>query len=119
MTRKTNRKPHAPARQSGRNDRLVAFPVAGDSFLLIRGGDRLLVDGGMRGAALHAFLKPELTEQMYVDRIICTHNDSDHAQGLAEMLGDVVLYPLGGKCGYPEAGRRRFFTRPQTCAASE
>lgn len=58
------------------------------------GPDCVLVDGGQSGKTLYRELSAELGEEPFVRRIICTHNDADHANGLAEMLEDEVNYPL-------------------------
>lgn len=87
-----------PSVTSPFTQKLVALPVAGDSFLLVRakgdGPDSVLIDGGLSGQTLYRELTAELGQEPSVRRIICTHNDADHANGLAEMLQDEVNYPL-------------------------
>ncbi|APQ11404.1 hypothetical protein BJP27_07770 [Pseudomonas oryzihabitans] len=65
-------------------DQLVALPVSGDAFLLRRSGRVILVDGG-RSSVL---LSEELTKYGvdYLDIVVCTHADYDHAGGLVDLL---------------------------------
>lgn len=65
-------------------DQLIALPVSGDAFLLRRADRVILVDGG-RGSAV---LSRELTKYGvdYLDVVICTHADHDHAGGLVDLL---------------------------------
>lgn len=74
--------------------RLVALPVAGDAFLLIRNEKNSLIDGGSSGDRLYKTLTEELGPQPILHRIICTHKDSDHARGLAEMLDGTYAFSL-------------------------
>lgn len=74
--------------------RLVALPVKGDAFLLVRGGKPVLVDGGGNGADLYRELRAEFPDGIHIGRIICTHNDADHANGIAQLLDDEINYPL-------------------------
>lgn len=91
-SKKTRRNNLAVTLPSG--NRLVALPVAGDAFLLVRNDDAVLVDGGKNGKRLHKSLLSELPQPLAIRRIICTHNDADHAEGLAEMLEDFGRYKL-------------------------
>jgi hypothetical protein len=75
-------------------NRLVALPVAGDAFLMIRDNESVLIDGGKSGAKLYKSLLTELPSVIKLDKIICTHNDADHAEGLAQLLEDPVNFPL-------------------------
>jgi hypothetical protein len=65
---------------------LSALPVRGESFILKRRNHRILVDGGYEA--------PELVTAFntlgidYVDIVVCTHADSDHAAGLKTLLND-------------------------------
>lgn len=74
--------------------RLVALPVKGDAFLLVRRDKPVLVDGGGNGAELYKELQAELPDGIHIGRIICTHNDADHANGLAQLLEDDISYPM-------------------------
>jgi metallo-beta-lactamase superfamily protein len=61
--------------------RFVALEVSqGDAFLIERNGFRALVDGG-RSKKTVELLKTVLTKP-HLDVVVCTHNDSDHANGI-------------------------------------
>lgn len=66
--------------------KFIALPVSGDAFLFSRKGRASLVDGGKNGPELYRLLQEELGEKPCLHRIVCTHNDDDHAGGLAELL---------------------------------
>lgn len=61
-----------------------ALPVSGDAFLLNMEGKTVLVDGGRNPAKLVQALSGVTT----LDVVICTHNDADHAKGLATLLDE-------------------------------
>lgn len=61
----------------------VALPVGqGDAFILVRDGKR--VDGGKSARTLIRLLALERTE--HIDVVVCTHNDQDHAEGIAGLF---------------------------------
>lgn len=63
----------------------AALPVGqGDAFLLQRGGSRVLVDGGKSFSSLAGLLADEGVG--HLDIVVCTHNDQDHAEGIAGLL---------------------------------
>jgi len=65
--------------------RFVALPVAqGDAFLFEREGRRVLVDGGKSSRIILNLLATEKVE--HIDVLVCTHNDKDHAEGVAALL---------------------------------
>ena len=68
--------------------RFIALPVGkGDSFYLERqDGFSVLVDGGGSRSALPSLFQI-YTKTDDVDIVICTHNDSDHANGIIGFLG--------------------------------
>lgn len=49
---------------------------------------RVLVDGGRKGhaASIRAFL--EAHGATWIDHVVCTHHDDDHADGLVELIKD-------------------------------
>lgn len=68
----------------------VALPVGqGDAFMLERDGKRILVDGGKSSTKLMGLLAAEAVE--HIDIVVCTHNDQDHAEGLAGLLENDVF----------------------------
>lgn len=67
-------------------DKLVALPVAGDSFLLRRGCRNILVDGGSSSRPLIKALSDPRVTVDYLDIVVCTHADKDHAGGLTDFL---------------------------------
>lgn len=65
--------------------RFVALPVAqGDAFLFEREGRRVLIDGGKSSRIILNLLAAEKVE--HIDVVVCTHNDKDHAEGVAALL---------------------------------
>jgi len=65
----------------------VALPVGqGDAFFLERTGLRVLVDGGKSRKQSVQYLMPLLLDAPYLDVVICTHNDKDHAEGVRALL---------------------------------
>lgn len=72
-------------------DRLVALPVAGESFLLNRGGKTVLVDGGHSSKPLAKELKAYDPEMDRIDIVVCTHADGDHAGGLGNLIDESGL----------------------------
>jgi hypothetical protein len=67
-------------------DMLMALPIAGESFLLRRSGKRVLVDGGYKKDNIAGVLESQFPDVSYLDVVVCTHGDSDHAGGLPELL---------------------------------
>lgn len=72
--------------RSNSSSKFIALPVSGDAFLFSRKDRISLVDGGKNGPELYKLLQNELGGKPSLHRIICTHNDDDHAGGLAELL---------------------------------
>ena len=66
--------------------RLVALPIKGDAFLLQRDGFNILVDGGLNKNALPQFLASDMPKLKFIHIAVCTHSDSDHANGFTELL---------------------------------
>src|SRR5687767_11302162 len=65
--------------------RFEALPVGrGDSFLLRNGNTAVLFDGGQSLGQVARFL--EFKELTQINAVICSHNDSDHANGLFGVL---------------------------------
>ena len=93
-------------------DRFIALNVGrGDAFYLERGEFSCLVDGGLRKDFAKRFQK--VTERQQVDVVVCTHNDSDHANGLINFfknggrakecwLPATWMQPLQTMLEYPE-----------------
>ncbi|RKQ60807.1 metallo-beta-lactamase superfamily protein [Vogesella indigofera] len=67
-------------------NKLLALPVAGDSFLLRRGDRNILVDGGYGSRALIAALSAPSVAVNHLHIVVCTHADKDHAGGLTDLL---------------------------------
>ncbi|MFK4871515.1 MBL fold metallo-hydrolase [Novosphingobium sp. ZW T3_23] len=67
---------------------LIALPVSGDAFLLEADNKTILVDGGRSGPRLAKALKEARPNLRHIDIIVCTHADSDHSQGLADLLAN-------------------------------
>jgi len=67
-------------------DRFIALPVGrGDAFYLEKEGFHILVDGGQSAIRISGLLnKYALPEKL--DVLVCTHNDSDHANGVQGLL---------------------------------
>lgn len=57
----------------------------GDAFFLQKGSNTFLIDGG---SSVNGFanLFQNVTKQDDVDVVVCTHNDSDHANGILGFL---------------------------------
>lgn len=72
-------------------DRLVALPVAGESFLLHRDGKTVLVDGGYSSKSLAKELKAYDPDINRIDIVVCTHADKDHAGGLGDLIDESGL----------------------------
>jgi len=67
--------------------RFSALPVIeGDSFLLDEDGKYILVDGGRRRAKIVKLLDSECIPNKHINIIICTHYDSDHIDGIIDIL---------------------------------
>ncbi|WP_123528858.1 MBL fold metallo-hydrolase [Pseudomonas fluorescens] len=62
-------------------EKLVALPVKGESFLLFRDGKVILVDGGYNGKVLAGAIEKVCPGLDYIDIVVCTHSDRDHAGG--------------------------------------
>lgn len=66
-------------------DRFIAINVGtGDAFYLERGDFSVLVDGGLDTGFPKRFR--EATNRSSVDVLVCTHNDSDHTNGIIEFI---------------------------------
>jgi metal-dependent hydrolase (beta-lactamase superfamily II) len=68
-------------------DKLLALPVAGDSYLLDLHGRKILVDGGHSSRSLRTALSSPNVAVTELDIVVCTHADADHAGGLVDLLG--------------------------------
>lgn len=67
-------------------DKFIAFPVGqGDSFYLDRNDYKILVDGGRSKLALPLFVS-NIARTDYINVVVCTHNDADHATGIIGLL---------------------------------
>ena len=76
-------------------EKFVALPVAGDAFLALRryknssrAKKSILVDSGRSGRILADLLDKELSSQDHIEIAVCTHADSDHADGFTTLLDD-------------------------------
>lgn len=68
--------------------RFLALPVKeGDAFYLQRGDFHILVDGG-RGDDVVRLLRQHCPEVTKLNIVACTHNDSDHTEGIICLLKD-------------------------------
>lgn len=68
--------------------RFLALPVKeGDAFYLQRGDFHILVDGG-RGDDVVRLLRQHCPEVTTLNIVACTHNDSDHTEGIICLLKD-------------------------------
>jgi hypothetical protein len=67
-------------------DKLLALPVAGDSYLLDLHGRKILVDGGHSSRSLRTALSSPNVAVTELDIVVCTHADADHAGGLVDLL---------------------------------
>ena len=69
------------------SDRFIALNVGrGDAFYLERDGFSCLVDGGYSGGFADNFRC--VTGCRHVHVVVCTHNDSDHANGLIDFFNN-------------------------------
>ena len=75
--------------------KFVALPVAGDAFLVLnhnlkrpRPTRNILVDSGGSGKNLAQFLDEHLSPGDRIDIAVCTHADSDHANGFTSLLDE-------------------------------
>jgi len=60
----------------------IAIPVGqGDAFYLERDGWSVLVDGGRSRLDFPALFR-QVTRARGANIVVCTHNDSDHANGV-------------------------------------
>lgn len=66
----------------------IAIAVGqGDAFFMEKGDRTLLIDGGKSRVCFpHRFVV--VTGRKYVNVLVCTHSDSDHASGLLGFLGE-------------------------------
>lgn len=67
-------------------EKLIALPIKGEAFLLIRDGKTVLVDGGYNSKDLSRALKIQVPDLKKIDIVICSHADRDHAGGLASLI---------------------------------
>lgn len=67
-------------------EKLLALPIAGDSYLLHSQGIKILVDGGHSSLSLSAALGSADVAVRDLDIVVCTHADIDHAGGLVDLL---------------------------------
>lgn len=68
------------------SNKFIALPVGkGDSFYLQRDNCRILVDGGQSRNTITPYMK-NLCKTDYLDIVVCTHNDADHAEGIIGLL---------------------------------
>lgn len=66
--------------------KFIALPVSqGDAFYLERKDFRVLVDGGKSKSAISPWMS-SICKTDYLDVLVCTHNDADHANGIAGLL---------------------------------
>ena len=75
--------------------KFVALPVAGDAFLALgrynnssRSKKSILVDSGGSGKDLAKLLEKELSKGEHIEIAVCTHADSDHADGFTTLLDE-------------------------------
>lgn len=69
-------------------DMVLALPVKGESFLLRRAGQAVLVDGGLPSDRIAKVLEQQVRDVRRLDVVVCTHGDRDHAGGLPNLLND-------------------------------
>lgn len=67
-------------------DKLSALPIPGESFLLHRQGQHILVDGGYGSRSLSTALSSQVPAIDHLDIVVCTHADKDHAGGLVDII---------------------------------
>lgn len=78
--------------ESKMTTRFTALPVGqGDSFVVRRRHQSYLIDGGKSLKALPGILRKNLPELEYIDAVVCTHADADHANGLIGLLEGATL----------------------------
>lgn len=66
--------------------KFIALPVGrGDSFYLERDNFHMLVDGGQSKTAITPLME-SICNAPKLDIVVCTHNDSDHANGIIGLL---------------------------------
>ncbi|KMQ51966.1 hypothetical protein CHISP_1221 [Chitinispirillum alkaliphilum] len=66
--------------------KFIALPVGqGDAFYLEKKDLRVLVDGGKSKSAILQWMS-SICRTDYLDVLVCTHNDADHANGVAGLL---------------------------------
>jgi hypothetical protein len=72
--------------------RFIALPVyAGDAFYLQRAGFSVLVDGGKSQSGFPGMFRTHVRRKATdVDVMVCTHNDSDHANGIIGALEEGI-----------------------------
>ena len=71
------------------SDRFIALNVGrGDAFYLERGEFSCLVDGGCCKNFVERFRNVTKRQQVEVDVVVCTHKDSDHANGLIDFFNN-------------------------------
>ncbi|MGE8062473.1 MBL fold metallo-hydrolase [Pseudomonas sp. NPDC089547] len=75
-------------------DKLVALPITGESFLLLRDGKVILVDGGYNSRSLIAAIEKTCPGLNHIDIVVCTHSDQDHAGGL-EYISEYFVGTIG------------------------
>ena len=66
--------------------RFLALPIDGEAFLLQRDGVNILVDSGQNKDKLANFLTNEVPDLKFIHIAVCTHADSDHANGFTSLL---------------------------------
>ncbi|MDP2644053.1 MAG: hypothetical protein Q8P24_03880 [Desulfobacterales bacterium] len=68
--------------------KFIALPVGqGDAFYLERDDIRVLVDGGKSKRAISRWMAT-ICQTDYLDVLVCTHNDADHANGVIGILDE-------------------------------
>ncbi|WKC46938.1 hypothetical protein [Pseudomonas veronii] len=68
----------------------IAIPVGqGDAFYLERDGHTILVDGGKNKSAFPGVFC-RVTGKDSINTLVCTHNDSDHANGIIGYLNSAM-----------------------------
>ena len=66
--------------------KFIALPVGqGDAFYLERSDFRALVDGGRSKRAISGWMR-DICKTAFLDVVICTHKDADHAYGILGLL---------------------------------
>src|SRR5438034_8892522 len=73
----------------------------GDAILLDpRGGPAILVDGGPPGDGLAADLEEEGVDRLAA--AVVTHDQTDHAGGLVDLVGELPVHALGHAAPAPD-----------------